>query len=146
MGNRGVSWAFIVIILGLLFGLYMMVGYRPIRPRNQGQFTACKSNLKNLGTGLEMYASDFAGLYPASLSQLTPNYLKMIPQCASAQIVTYEYEFNIVPRSSSTPSGKTPSPMPVDSYTIFCKGNHHEKAGALPNYPQYYSDKGMVDR
>lgn len=37
-----------------------------IRARAQGQFTACKSNLKNVGVALEMYSSDHAGVDAAA--------------------------------------------------------------------------------
>ncbi len=60
-----------------------------IRPRNSGQLTACKSNLKNFGTALEMYAYDHAGRYPSSATQLTPNYLKTLPKCPTAGRDTY---------------------------------------------------------
>ncbi len=52
----------------------------------------CTNNLKNIGSAMEMYSTDFAGRYPkddpnrwyteeASLRQLTPNYLKTLPTC-----------------------------------------------------------------
>jgi len=44
--------------------------------------TAMKSNLKNMGTALEMYSADHKGLYPEKLEQLTPDYLKTLPSIA----------------------------------------------------------------
>jgi len=41
--------------------------------------TAMKSNLKNIGTALEMYSSDHKGRYPEKLDYLTPDYLKTLP-------------------------------------------------------------------
>ncbi|CAN0391541.1 unnamed protein product, partial [Phaeothamnion confervicola] len=62
----------------------------PGRTHCGGQLTGCKSNLKNLATSLEMYSTDNAGHYPrSSLNLLTPNYLKVIPQCPTAQRDTY---------------------------------------------------------
>ena len=60
-----------------------------IRPKNHGQLTVCKSNLKNLGTALEMYATDNGGRYPTSTADLVPNYLKTFPQCIKAGRDTY---------------------------------------------------------
>ena len=35
-----------------------------VEGRSQGQLTACKSNLKNIATALEMYSTDNSGQYP----------------------------------------------------------------------------------
>lgn len=67
-----------------------------IRPRNGGQLSSCKSNLKNLGTGLEMYASDHAGRLPPSMAHLTPNYLKTFPKCPTAGRDTYSSTYTRV--------------------------------------------------
>ncbi|MHC9542416.1 MAG: hypothetical protein AB9903_23135 [Vulcanimicrobiota bacterium] len=48
--------------------------------------TTMKSNLKNMGTALEMYSADHKGLYPEKLEQLTPDYLKTLPS------ITYNIE------------------------------------------------------
>jgi hypothetical protein len=98
-----------------------------IRPHCGGQLTACKSNLKNLATSLEMYATDNAGQLPTSLSQVTPNYLKIVPQCPTAGKVTYKYFHT------------------GTAYTIYCGGCwHHAARIDAPNYPQYSSDKGLL--
>lgn len=43
-----------------------------IRARHQGRLTACKSNLKNIGTGLEIWATGHSGKYPESLDNSLP--------------------------------------------------------------------------
>ena len=94
--------------------------------------TACKSNLKNLATACEMYSTDNHSLYPGRLDTLTPNYLKHIPLCPSAQKETYSGSYiscNVRP----------------EGYTIFCEGQFHQKGGlANPNYPQYSSFSGLI--
>jgi hypothetical protein len=67
-----------------------MVTKRSSQPPVMG----CKSNLKNLGTAVEMYADDWNGEYPRSLGLLTPNYIKIIPECPEVGSVTYSYERN----------------------------------------------------
>lgn len=52
-------------VLGLSFAML-------IRLRSEGQLTACQSNLKNLATALEMYASDNKDLYPRKLGDVLP--------------------------------------------------------------------------
>lgn len=59
-----------------------------IKARRQGQLTACKSNLKNVATALEMYSTDAMGQYPERLDRLVPKYLKSIPGCPSEQPAT----------------------------------------------------------
>lgn len=113
------------------FGL--IAGGRSLRARPQGMLTACKSNLKNLGTALEMYSTDNYGRYPKSLASLTPNYLKVIPNCPSARKDTYSDSFQ------SFWDGKK-----LDSYTINCQGNNHGSASVAPNYPVYSSYTGLI--
>jgi len=50
------------------------------RPLQAYGLTATKSNLKNIGTALEMYSTDNMGLYPRELSEVTPDYLKTLPR------------------------------------------------------------------
>lgn len=105
--------------------------------------TACKSNLKNLATALEMYAADnFAlggptgiekrSLYPHSLGALTPNYLKIIPNCPSAGKDSY---------SSTYQRAEHP-----EAFTVRCAGKNHAEANTPADYPQYSSYQGLVER
>lgn len=48
-------------------------------PLMLSSMTTLHSNLKNIGTALEMYSTDHKGLYPKKLDELTPDYLKQIP-------------------------------------------------------------------
>ncbi len=99
------------------------------RPQNPG---ACKSYLKNIATALEMYASDNRGDYPNSLTQLTPNYLKIIPNCPSAQRDTYSESYQV---------HRHP-----DAFSLLCSGHNHAAANTPPGYPQYSSWTGLVER
>jgi len=125
------------LVPGLLLAVALMVSLNFLdvfaRPRHGcgGQLTACKSNLKNIGTALEMYSTDFAGRYPTSSTLLTPNYLKTIPTCASVGSCTYVFQM-----------GSSP-----DLYTVICGGENHKSAGVqAPNYPQYTSVTGLIER
>lgn len=94
--------------------------------------TACKSNLKNLGTGLEMYATDWAGQYPPEIGYITPNYLKTIPTCPSAGKDTYSASYQV----HHEPEG----------YTVVCRGCYHHSSIDTPNYPQYTAVQGLIER
>jgi len=99
------------------------------RARNSGQLTACMSNLKNIGTALEMYSTDYKGRYPQALSYLTPEYLKTIPTCASAGRDTYSESYTV---------RQNP-----DVYTFYCKGSYHIKIYQCANFPQYDAIEGL---
>lgn len=95
----------------------------------RGQFTTCKSNLRQLATALEMYASDNGGRYPGRLETLLEGrYLKAIPTCPAAGAVTYlDYRCATYP----------------DVFTISCTGDNHWQAWPghfRPNYPNYDQD------
>lgn len=102
------------------------------RVRYDGSLISCKSNLKNIGTALEMYAADNQGRYPRELGDLTPNYLKIIPNCPKPQTNTYS-------KSYQRHAGP-------DAFTVFCSGHHHGNRGLSADYPQFSSNRGLIDR
>lgn len=108
-----------------------------IRARHRGALTACKSNLKNIGTACEMYSSDHDGGYPRTLSFLTPNYLKILPECPVAGKVTYTYK-----------AGGTVCNNPgfQDYYFIMCAGEYHTDVSLPQGYPQYDGISGLLER
>ncbi|MBX3166038.1 MAG: hypothetical protein KF760_01455 [Candidatus Eremiobacteraeota bacterium] len=68
--------------------------------QTRGQTIACKSNLKNIATALEMYSTDYGGRYPENTGPLVSgNYLKTIPTCPAAGKDTYSetYKFTTDP-------------------------------------------------
>lgn len=125
----------VVPLLAAMASLFFVAMLVPslIRARPQGLFTACKSNLKNCGTALEIYSSDFSGRYPTSMHRLTPNYLKTIPTCPAASRDTYSETYRV---------GTDP-----DLFTLVCTGLNHRRAGLeVPNYPQYTSQQSLIER
>ena len=120
----------ILSVLGLaLFPSLIMFGNKIHRPRPQAALTACKSNLKNVATALEMYATDNGRKLPERLSQLmTGNYLKTIPTCPVSRSDTYSGSYEHAPPTS---------------FTLFCQGHHHREASRGLNQPLYTSIKGI---
>lgn len=98
--------------------------------RSPYDLTACKSNLKNIGTACEMYATDHKGRYPASLAQLSPAYLRSTPTCPAAARDTY--------------SGSYQAQAQPASYAFCCQGHFHQKAYQQANHPAYNSVRGLV--
>jgi len=137
-------------IVGLIFGVIAVLGIIIVvilaailfpnfaRARAQGQYTQCMSNMKNMATALEMYSTDNKGHYATSLAKLTPDYLRIIPTCASAGEDTYisTYQYEIADEKKGT----------HDAYTFYCRGHHHKDVGADENYPQYNSTLGLIPR
>lgn len=98
------------------------------KARAHGQLTACKSNLKNIATALEMYAVDTDGEYPENLSGLTPDYLIRIPECPASGASPYSYKLLQDPFS----------------YQIQCTGSH-ESIGVEKGLPAYNSHEGLIE-
>jgi serine/threonine protein kinase len=121
-----INWMVIVLIVMVLLA-WLVPNFLRARGRGNG-LTACKSNMKNMGTAMEMYSSDNQGRYPLSLSQITPNYLRAIPTCADAGKVTYVYVRREKP----------------DNYTIYCSGHYH-KGMLAAGFPQYDAINGLCD-
>ncbi len=83
-------------------------------------YDGCFSNLKNIGTAMEMYSSDNQGRYPRTLGALTPNYFKALPRCPAAKRITYQYTRTEIP----------------DCYTVWCQGSYHTPISKV-NMPEY---------
>lgn len=96
----------------------------------QNDLTACKSNMKQVGTALEMYSADFSGRYPLSLAPLTPVYLKTLPSRPAARQDTYSAGFQLNDRQVI--------------YTLVCAGGHHR--GVTDADPRYYSAFSVLER
>ena len=122
----------------LVFHLGLLILPNFIRCGNQGQLTACKSNLKNIGTALEMYSTDWSGQYPRNLAALTPNYLKTIPDCPRAGRVTYRLTVGLNVPSNSGPF--------QDYYLVECTGKSHANVNVPANYPMYDGIQGLIER
>lgn len=97
------------------------------RSRAHGQLTACKSSLKNIGTALEMYSTDYRGNFPSSLGKLTPNYLKTLPSCPAAGLDTYSGSYSVG----------------ANSYLVRCSGKNHTTLER--DFPRYSSLKGLEE-
>lgn len=92
------------------------------------ELKSCASNLKNIATALEMWMTDNRGAYPASLQNLLPNYLRIIPLCPAAGTDTYSTAYRV----ASSPAG----------YVVRCGGHHHAPFYAA-DQPFYTSEKGL---
>ena len=126
------------VILGVTGVLAAILVPNFIRARSRGQLTACKSNLKNIGTAFEMYSTDNSGKYPPTMDLLTPNYLKTIPECPAAGRVTYTM------RTGENAAYNTAGFQ--DYYFIQCEGKNHTAVSVPENYPQYDGIQGLLDR
>ncbi|MDO5297657.1 MAG: prepilin-type N-terminal cleavage/methylation domain-containing protein [bacterium] len=123
----------LMIVIAIIAILAAILVPNFVRARAQGHLTACKSNLKNIGTALEMYSTDHAGRYPSLTEGLTTGnnggYLKIIPTCPAAGSDTYVYT----------------STMNPDVFTIYCSGSQHTVLDVSTNFPQFNSVQGLVE-
>ena len=142
----------LVVAALILGGVFLMVPVLAailvpnfMRAKTQGQLTACKSNLRNVGTALEMYSTDNCGRFPTSLGAVTPNYLKRVPTCPSVGVDTYTKGYSQFhqdpPRGVRQQEERGSS---VDAYTVLCAGANHSGVNQGVNFPQYTSLQGLI--
>ena len=103
--------------------------------------TSVKSDLKNIGTALEMYLSAHNQKYPVRLPELTPDYLKVIPDLGrntpDGVIKYYEKKYGIECHYGYEVNNDIPG------YTIHCY--------SFPNYEEpskhlmYTSKEGLLE-
>ncbi|MBX3167109.1 MAG: hypothetical protein KF760_06845 [Candidatus Eremiobacteraeota bacterium] len=139
-GRKFFSPRDLLIICAVVVILFVTLVPNFMKARARGQLTACKSNLKNLATALEMYAGDNQGNYPKELDKLIPrNYLRQIPTCPSRSAWSrrpgHDYSYEVATQP--------------DSFSMTCRGDHaHAYRGfdADPHgFPQYDSKEGLID-
>jgi prepilin-type N-terminal cleavage/methylation domain-containing protein len=129
----------LMIVIAIIAILAAILVPNFIRARAQGQLTACKSNLKNIGTALEMYSTDWSGKYPnAGTAVLTPNYLKSVPECPATSSNTYTATFG--PGAALNVSSYD------DYYYVECTGQNHDAVSVTGNYPAYNGIQGLIER
>lgn len=118
---------------GLNSGRGMDKGPQTTQPEAfSDKYLECCSNLKNIGTALEIYSTDNNDRYPAKLQQLVPEYLRLIPTCPAAAKDTYSESYQL------SKDGK--------DYSFYCKGHYHKGEGAPENDPSYNSKTGLVKK
>ena len=127
----------LMIVIAIIAILAAILVPNFIRARAQGQLTACKSNLKNIGTALEMYSTDWSGKYPnpLALTKLTPNYLKSIPECPAAASNTYTLSSTVLNPDNYQ-----------DYYYVQCAGANHKAVSVTADYPAYNGIQGLIER
>lgn len=131
---RFLAWGLIGLAVCLLVAAIVPQFFRI---HDRAPVAACRSNLKNIGAGLEMYARDWGGHYPSHLDQLVPKYLKDLPECYEAGRMTYRAEFG--PDASGNVEHKE------HYFVVECAGDAHRDSGLPSNYPKYDSVNGLVE-
>lgn len=121
----------LMIVIAIIAILAAVLIPNIIRARGRSLLTACTTNLRNIGTAVEMYNVDNNGRYPAGLGGLTPNYIKTVPTCPSAGSDSY---------SGSYSSGIIP-----DTYEVFCQGSFHS-GFTDQDYPRFDAAQGLIER
>ncbi len=141
-------WLIVIIVCGtfILIGGTCITGILAaiivpgfLNVRAEAQIDACSSNMKNIATALEMYATDYEGNYPPSLNYLTEDlgsswspYMKKLPVCPTCQ-KPYIYQ------NTSTED--------EDSFLLTCgEINCHVSRGGVGDgyFPQYTPGQGLT--
>ncbi|MDQ7825546.1 MAG: hypothetical protein RDV48_22290 [Candidatus Eremiobacteraeota bacterium] len=117
----------LMIIAGIAVFMTLLSSPAHARRRysNYSNYYQCESNLRNLATALEMYATDNGGEYPEVLSPIMPAYINIIPSCPAMGVDTYSCGYKKTGRE----------------FQLYCLGKNHPE---LPeNMPAYDSKLGI---
>lgn len=94
------------------------------------ELVRCHSNLKILGTALELWAVDHQGSYSTNLDEVVAGLDDMpgVPSCPAAGKPTYVVRLE----------GE-------GGYQLWCQGEHHKADGLPPDYPRYSPPEGLIE-
>ena len=93
------------------------------------QLAGCQSNLRMTSTALQLYANDNDDYYPEDLEKLKPNYVKELPTCPSAGVITYSAGYDLTADKKG--------------YTLHCKGKNHENMKLQEDQPYWSLIEGL---
>ena len=128
--RKGFTLIELMIVIAIIAILAAILVPNFIQARAQSQWTACISNLKNMGTALEMYSTDSVGHYPAAIATLVPTWIANIPTCP-ANATAYVYAVTQTP----------------DAFTVNCDGTGHTRiSGLTAGHPLYSSQNGSINK
>lgn len=136
LNKKGFTLIELMIVIAIIAILAAILVPNFVKARAQGQLTACKSNLKNIGTAAEMYSADHNGRYPTAQTDFTKaggqsgsGYLKVLPMCPTTPDKGYHYA------AQSNP----------DFYYVYCADADHTQAGIFKakGWPQFDSQMGL---
>ncbi len=120
-GIQGFTLIELMIVISIIAILASILIPNFIQARAEAQYSACVSNEKNLAIALEMYSTDWNGIYPdpggsttidssfGSAYSFTPVYMQNVPTCPTNHLNYLYYE--------STADG--------NEFTIDQNGNAH---------------------
>lgn len=146
--RKNFKWLLLALAACAVGGTFFS-GFLLANARGGNVEAECYSNLKNIGTALEMYSADWSGKYPKSLYALTPNYLKQLPVCPIGGYMSYQMVtgpgvgYN---KGGVVKDGTKRKPF-QDYYLVWCEGQEHHRVLDSPvNYPQYDAISGLIVR
>lgn len=107
-----------LVVIGVVFNLiaffFTLTFAGFFTGRIISDFEECKFNVYRIGSALEKYYKEHYNKYPESLAQLTPKYLKTIPECSATGKDTYSESYTVL----NNPGHR--------AYTVFCSGINHQ--------------------
>lgn len=101
---------------------------------------ACRENLRQLATALEMYATDHQGHYPMQLQQLVPRYLPEFPSCPATARDSYSKGYKLGPSAPYNEQGYQ------DFYHLACAGKQHLDANVGVSLPAMNAHLGLLPK
>ena len=132
-GIKGFTLIELMIVIAIIAILAAILIPNFIRAREEAQYSACESNLKNIATALNMYSTDWNGSYPTvamgadtglTAFSFTPTYMQTIPSCptdgSAYNITVSNTNGNAFTISQSTAAHNTVPSLPSTLTTQGC--------------------------
>lgn len=132
----------------ILIGILILIYPNFFHEHPSGRLTVCESNMKNIASALEIYATDNMGDYPENLQKLLDGkYMKSLPHCLGPEDDIWTYIIGGWNNFESKPYGYEVCNMP-DNFTLWCGDpGTHIYTGIVSregHWPQYNPGTGII--
>ena len=127
--NRFPIIAIVIIVTAVIHISFFWVIPGIQKSRRESELNFCYNNIQRLAFQLDLHKRT-EGHYPDNLSTLVPVYFDRIPHCPTADKDTYSESYETDHKNKS--------------FTLYCKGSHHNQVDVPDNHPFYSSHEGLV--
>lgn len=127
--ERGFTLLELLVTIAVLAILVAIAIPRWYEATERSRLSGCKQNLHSYATAIQVYSNFHDSRYPQDLTELPPDFLRVMAPCPSTGTDTYTAGYEVNAERTT--------------YTLHCSGQNHISVNVPANEPYYTPDAGL---